>query len=94
MRQVLSTLPSRHHDCLEFLIFHLSRVTEHKAKNLMDAKNLSVCFAPTIMRTRDINDEMTEYQNKNLAVQCMIEYNREIFLAGGEGQSGISRTSG
>jgi hypothetical protein len=37
MREAVDRLPKAHRDCLEFLIFHLARVTSHEKDNL-------VCF--------------------------------------------------
>jgi Rho-type GTPase-activating protein 1/2 len=45
----------------------------------MTPKNLAVVFAPTIMRDRSIEKEMTDMHAKNLAVQFVIENSRTIF---------------
>jgi hypothetical protein len=37
MRDALEKLPKAHRDCLEFLIFHLARVTSHERDNLVSA---------------------------------------------------------
>jgi Rho-type GTPase-activating protein 1/2 len=41
MRQAVDKLPKAHRDCLEFLIFHLARVTSHEKDNLVSLPNSS-----------------------------------------------------
>jgi hypothetical protein len=67
---------------LEFLIFHLARVVAKSSKNLMTPKNVAVVFAPTIMRDRSVEREMTDVQRRNEVVQFVVENSFEIF--GGE----------
>jgi Rho-type GTPase-activating protein 1/2 len=45
----------------------------------MSPKNLAVVFAPSIMRDRSLEKEMTDMHSKNLAVQFVIEHSQEIF---------------
>ncbi len=35
LRAAIDALPRSHHDCLEFLIFHLARVVENESDNLV-----------------------------------------------------------
>jgi hypothetical protein len=35
LRQTFGMLPVNHRDCLEFLMFHLSRVTDRERENLV-----------------------------------------------------------
>ncbi|RFU35688.1 hypothetical protein B7463_g641, partial [Scytalidium lignicola] len=79
LRKTFATLPPKHRDCLEFLIFHLARVAQREKENLMTPKNLAVVFAPTIMRDMSIEREMTDTHAKNNAVQFIIENSNEIF---------------
>ncbi|KAF4126581.1 hypothetical protein GMORB2_0317 [Geosmithia morbida] len=79
LRRTFATLPERHRDCLEFLMFHLDRVAQRQSENLMTPKNLAVVFAPTLMFDRSIEREMTDMHAKNLAVQFVIENSRVIF---------------
>ena len=80
MREAITGLPTRHRDCLEFLIFHLARVVEREKENLMTSLNCAVVFAPTIMRPESIAREMSDTQEKNAAVQFLIENCHPIFL--------------
>ncbi|KAF4513227.1 hypothetical protein G6O67_000525 [Ophiocordyceps sinensis] len=79
LRRTFLSMPPRHSDCLEFLIFHLSRVAQREPENLMSPKNLAVVFAPTIMRDLSIEREMTDMHAKNIAVQFVIENSHRIF---------------
>ncbi|CAH0048633.1 unnamed protein product [Clonostachys solani] len=80
LRRTIASMPEKHRDCLEFLMFHLDRVAQRQSENLMTPKNLAVVFAPTIMFDRSIEREMTDMHSKNLAVQFIIENSRNIFV--------------
>ncbi|KJZ79198.1 hypothetical protein HIM_01349 [Hirsutella minnesotensis 3608] len=79
LRKTFLSMPQSHRDCLEFLIFHLTRVAQREPENLMSPKNLAVVFAPTIMRDLSIEREMTDMHAKNIAVQYVIENSHRIF---------------
>lgn len=79
LQNVFNQLPRQHKDCLEFLMFHLSRVASRESENLMTPRNLAVVFAPTIMRDTNIEREMTDMRSKNIAVQFIIENSHKIF---------------
>ncbi|KAK2590811.1 Rho-type gtpase-activating protein [Conoideocrella luteorostrata] len=79
LRKTFASMPERHSDCLEFLMFHLHRVAQREPENLMSPKNLAVVFAPTIMRDLSIEREMTDMHAKNIAVQFVIENTNRIF---------------
>ena len=83
-------LPPHHRDTLEVLVFHLARVIEQAAENLMTPQNVAVVFAPTIMRPESLTREMVDTPLKNSAVQFLIENCQEVFLAGRN--SGDGRT--
>lgn len=82
MRVAINELPTRHRDCLEFLIFHLVRVVERERENLMTSLNVAVVFAPTVMRPESVTREMSDMQAKNMAVQFLIENCQGVFLGG------------
>ncbi|KAI9831778.1 MAG: hypothetical protein M1819_004675 [Sarea resinae] len=88
LRTAILDLPRRHRDCLEFLVFHLARVTDRVKDNKMSPLNLAVVFAPTIMRPRTIEREMTDIQPKQQAVQFIIENNKMIFAVENEAGEG------
>ena len=84
MRTALNSLPPRHRNCLEVLVFHLARVVEREKENLMTSLNVAVVFAPTIMRPESVRREMTDTQAKNQSVQFLIENCQGVFLGNGE----------
>ncbi|CAK7227802.1 Rho-type gtpase-activating protein [Sporothrix bragantina] len=79
LRKTFKLLPVKHHDCLEFLMFHLSRVAQRERENLMSPKNLAVVFAPTILHTQNLEREMSDMHAKNLSIQFVIENSHTIF---------------
>jgi hypothetical protein len=76
----LQGLPRVHRDVLEFLVFHLKRVVEREKENLMTSLNISVVFAPTIMRPESLAREMTDVSKKNDAMQFLVDHCQEIFM--------------
>ncbi|QDS70940.1 hypothetical protein FKW77_006883 [Venturia effusa] len=79
MKAAVNMLPKPHKDCLEFLVFHLAKVMAQEKENLMTPLNLAVVFAPTIMRPRTIEREMSDMQAQRVAVQTLLEMNQVIF---------------
>ncbi|KAK4990972.1 Rho-type gtpase-activating protein [Elasticomyces elasticus] len=79
MRMAVHELPLHHRECLEYLTEHLARVMAHEAENLMTPLNLSVVFAPTIMRPLSIERELTDMQPQRMAVQSLLENHQLIF---------------
>jgi hypothetical protein len=59
MRDAIDRLPRAHRDCLEFLIFHLARVTSHEKDNLVSL---------TLLWQVLINSNITQMTPLNLAV--------------------------
>ncbi|CAN8103123.1 unnamed protein product [Discula destructiva] len=79
LRQTVNHLPEAHRACLEFLMFHLTRVASREKENFMSPKNLAVVFAPSIMRDLSVEREMTDVAAKSVAVQFLIENSDKIF---------------
>ncbi|KAJ8105961.1 hypothetical protein OPT61_g9857 [Boeremia exigua] len=79
LAEAIKEIPKAHRDTLEFLVFHLSRVIEHQAENLMTPLNLAVVFAPTIMRPMDIQRELSDVQQQRVAVQALLENSKTVF---------------
>ncbi|KAF2472907.1 rho-type GTPase-activating protein-like protein 2 [Lindgomyces ingoldianus] len=79
MVAAVNEIPRAHRDCLQFLVFHLSRVIQRADDNLMTPLNLAVVFAPTIMRPMDIQRELTDTIHQRTAVQTLLENHKFIF---------------
>jgi hypothetical protein len=61
LRHILGQLPPAHYHTLKYLMAHLQRVTEHQQKNMMGSENLSIVFAPTLLRSPE-TDPLTSLQ--------------------------------
>ncbi|KAF1952311.1 RhoGAP-domain-containing protein [Byssothecium circinans] len=80
LHAALQNIPKAHYDCLQFLVFHLSRVIQHSKENLMTPLNIAVVFAPTIMRPLDVQRELTDMAIQRDAVQALLENHKNIFF--------------
>lgn len=47
LRKTFATMPQRHQDCLEFLMFHLTRVAQREPENLVSPLSLPFLNLPT-----------------------------------------------
>ncbi|KEQ71510.1 RhoGAP-domain-containing protein [Aureobasidium namibiae CBS 147.97] len=79
IKTALEAMPQAHHDVLEYLVQHLCRVVKQESENLMTPLNLSVVFAPTILRPLSIEREMSDMQAQRMAVQALLEHADSIF---------------
>lgn len=79
LRQVVNGLPLAYRDCLSFLMRHLSQVTQHSELNLMNSRNLAVCFAPTVVRHTDGNRELLDMAPRNDGMQILIDQYATVF---------------
>ncbi|KAG0371610.1 hypothetical protein BGX24_001434 [Mortierella sp. AD032] len=59
-KDLMDRLPVAHYATLKVLLEHLGRVTQQDKINLMNAKNLSVVFGPTLMRNPDPTREIMD----------------------------------
>ncbi|KAJ9619227.1 Rho-type gtpase-activating protein [Taxawa tesnikishii (nom. ined.)] len=79
MKAAIQTLPASHKDVLEYLIGHLVKVMDQQSENLMSSMNLSVVFAPTIMRPLSIEREMTDMSTQRVAIEALLTHAHEVF---------------
>ncbi|XP_049879517.1 beta-chimaerin [Pectinophora gossypiella] len=71
LRECLDLLPPAHFNCLQYMVQHLHRVSQHASENKMSAHNLSTVFAPTLVATPPaISDLAAEIR----ALQTLIEH--------------------
>ncbi|KAG0274805.1 hypothetical protein BGZ95_009440 [Linnemannia exigua] len=78
-KDLMDRLPVAHYATLKVLLEHLDRVTEQDKINLMNAKNLSVVFGPTLMRNPDPSREIMDMTFKNLTIEFLIVHTRDLF---------------
>jgi hypothetical protein len=75
LRDVLTRLTSANYNALMFLIQHLVKVTEKAKVNRMTAKNLAICWCPTILPMNFTDSARYQMVRPQLegAVEAMIE---------------------
>ncbi|OMJ15025.1 putative Rho-type GTPase-activating protein 3 [Smittium culicis] len=73
-REVGNKLPISHKNTLIFLLRHLQKVGKNSHKNLMPAANLSVVFAPNLLRLPEsqFNQEMQHMSFINMCITFLI----------------------
>ncbi|KAF9400517.1 hypothetical protein BGX21_004106 [Mortierella sp. AD011] len=79
-RGLMERMPLAHYRTLKFLLEHLNRVTSCDDVNLMNAKNLSVVFGPTLMRSPDPSKEIMDMTSKNMTIEYFINHTSELFI--------------
>ncbi|XP_050405855.1 N-chimaerin isoform X1 [Patella vulgata] len=81
IKELVSRLPLAHYQTLKYLGAHLIRVTEHKKKTLMNAENLAIVFAPTLMRPLETDPMVSlmaaKYEQK--AMEFILVHFKDIF---------------
>ncbi|KAI8140984.1 hypothetical protein BJV82DRAFT_184579 [Fennellomyces sp. T-0311] len=78
--ELLSQLPKANYDTLKMLMQHLQRVSQQNHENRMTIKNLSLVFAPTLMRDRDSARDFTDMSYTNATMEYFITYAHELFV--------------
>ncbi|KAF9357072.1 hypothetical protein BGX26_004281 [Mortierella sp. AD094] len=79
-RGLMERMPLAHYRTMKFLLEHLNRVTSCDDVNLMNAKNLSVVFGPTLMRNPDPSKEIMDMTFKNMTIEYFINHTSELFI--------------
>ncbi|KAH6579071.1 hypothetical protein BASA60_003405 [Batrachochytrium salamandrivorans] len=71
---LLTLLPKEHFETLSFMMWHLYRVQQQSATNLMTASNLGVVFGPTLLRpeTHDPMQDLQDSSSKSEVVEYLI----------------------
>ncbi|KAI9272969.1 hypothetical protein BDA99DRAFT_280390 [Phascolomyces articulosus] len=78
--ELLSQVPKANYDTLKMLIQHLQRVSQRSQENLMTVKNLSLVFAPTLMRDRDSTRDFMDMSYTNATMEFLITNAHEVFI--------------
>lgn len=80
IRNLIQQLPITNFTLLKLLVQHLRNVASHSQKNLMTVSNLSICFAPTLMRGPDESSlSIMEIRYSNVVANTLIEEYDSIF---------------
>ncbi|KAG0044872.1 hypothetical protein BGZ83_009847 [Gryganskiella cystojenkinii] len=79
-KDLMERMPFAYYQTLKVLLEHLNRVTQRDKVNLMNSKNLSVVFGPTLMRNPDPSKEIMDMTYKNMTVEFFITNTSELFV--------------
>ncbi|KAI9207976.1 Rho GTPase activation protein, partial [Polychytrium aggregatum] len=81
LQDLVWSLPSVNRVTLKFLCEHLFKVAENREVNKMSIQNLSIIFAPNILRSADnsLAREMLDMNAKCAVMMTLIEYVKWIF---------------
>ncbi|KAF9403947.1 hypothetical protein BGZ94_004443 [Podila epigama] len=93
-RDLLDQIPFAYYQTLKVLLEHLNRVRELDHINLMNAKNLSVVFGPTLMRNPDSSREILDMTFKNMTIEFFIINTAELFVRTERSPTTSSSTNG
>ncbi|ROT75178.1 N-chimaerin isoform X3 [Penaeus vannamei] len=88
IREALQTLPVAHLSTLKVIIMHLARVCDHSAVNKMTATSLSTVFAPTLVQSAALGENiqpadllaMANSAQEPRVVEVLVVYHRDVFL--------------
>ncbi|KAI6221305.1 hypothetical protein M3Y99_01559100 [Aphelenchoides fujianensis] len=81
---VVDLLPRANRCVFDRLMYHLARVAHQEAVNKMTASNLSVIFAPCILRRNQpvhAQDQLLDVKKQGVIVQMMIEEKLRVYKA-------------
>ena len=81
VKEGLSKLPPAHYQTLKYLVAHFVRVTEKKPKNMMGPDNLSIVFAPTLMRNPEPDPfvSLLSAGYEQRSIEIMISCYKDLF---------------
>lgn len=88
IQEALQTLPVAHLSTLKVIIMHLARVCDHSAVNKMTATSLSTVFAPTLVQSAALGENiqpadllaMANSAQEPRVVEVLVVYHRDVFL--------------
>ncbi|XP_076455541.1 N-chimaerin-like isoform X2 [Babylonia areolata] len=80
MKEILNHLLPAHFHTLKYLTTHLVKVMEQKNKNMMSAENLSIVFAPTLMRPLETNPAISLLSAKfeQKVIEFILNHQRDV----------------
>ncbi|QLQ78412.1 hypothetical protein HG537_0A06590 [Torulaspora globosa] len=77
--KILDNLPKEHRDVLQYLAKHIDKVTSYNESNLMTLHNLSLVFAPGLIRDYSGDKDITDMKERNYIVGFIFAHYRDIF---------------
>lgn len=81
IRKIITQLPPGHLVVLEYLIGFLCRVCKHEEVNKMNPQNLSIIFAPTLLRNEndDLRVSIEDSPSASKLIQLFIIHYNSLF---------------
>lgn len=74
LKEIIQKFPACNLAVFQHLMMHLNKITDHKANNKMDVRNLAICLFPTVMRPDFTNiATISHNMNMGLFLQTCIE---------------------
>ena len=77
--KVLKNLPREHYDLLRYLSKHIGKITSYSEWNLMNLYNLSLVFAPGLIRDYNGDKDILDMKERNYIVGFIFGNYRDIF---------------
>jgi hypothetical protein len=77
--EALNKMPKAHLDTMVLLFKHLQKVVKQCETNRMTVKNLSMVFAPTLMRHSDPSRDFLDISYKNATIEYILLHTAELF---------------
>ncbi|XP_078412062.1 rho GTPase-activating protein 45-like isoform X1 [Cetorhinus maximus] len=89
LKELLKDLPLANKATLQYIVRHLSRISELEQHNKMSPSNLGIVFGPTLMRPRPTEatvslSSLVDYPHQARIVETLIIFYTEIFEAKAE----------
>uniref|UniRef100_UPI00359027CB rho GTPase-activating protein 5-like n=1 Tax=Myxine glutinosa TaxID=7769 RepID=UPI00359027CB len=79
LQKKIKKTSSINQEVFKYIITHLHKVTQHSTLNRMTSENLSICFAPTLMRPDYSICILTATKNSNIIIEMCIRQCPYIF---------------
>ncbi|SCV06092.1 LANO_0H21924g1_1 [Lachancea nothofagi CBS 11611] len=76
---ILQQLPQQHYSLLKVLVQHIDVVARYSDYNLMNLHNLSLVFAPGIIRDYSGEKDITDMRERNYLVSFVLANYRQLF---------------
>ncbi|CAR29258.1 ZYRO0G04444p [Zygosaccharomyces rouxii] len=77
--KILKNLPREHYDLLRYLSRHISKITSYSEWNLMNLYNLSLVFAPGLIRDYNGDKDILDMKERNYIVGFLLGNYKDIF---------------
>lgn len=77
--KILSYLPVEHYELLKFLAEHINKITAYSDSNLMNLYNLSLVFAPGLIRDYSGDKDISDMKERNYIIGFIVGNYRDIF---------------